>query len=136
MPTCGNDLCLEGKVDLVLEAARILAQHGCHDDAASRAYYAAYHATSAAMVHADVPVPSRGTARSSSKRYFRHDDLPADALAAGVLDDETCDRLEKLREWRVRADYYPDELTARQAELALVSAEKVVGHTSKTGGGT
>jgi hypothetical protein len=58
--------------------------------------------------------------------YFHHRQLPSEAVEAGVLDTRASDELEKLQIWRVAADYFEDELTVDEAELAFKTADAFV----------
>jgi len=107
-----------------LDAARALLglEDPCPNAAVSRAYYAAYHACWFAMNEAGYETPEA----RPGVFYFHHGDLPSEACEAGVLDTRASDALEQLRIWRVRADYFQDELTVQQAELAVGTADVFV----------
>lgn len=107
-----------------LDAARALLEleDPCPNAAVSRAYYAAYHACWFAMNEAGYETPE---ARPGIF-YFHHGDLPSEASEAGVLDTWASDELEKLRVWRVSADYLEDEVTVDEAELAFKTADAFV----------
>ncbi len=78
---------------------------------ASRAYYAAYQA----VAHV---AQTRGMPFTSEKGYYRHDSLPDEAHASGILDRERRVELEILRDLRVKADYRDDFLDREEADLA------------------
>jgi uncharacterized protein (UPF0332 family) len=107
-----------------LDAARALLEleDPCPNAAVSRAYYAAYHACWFAMNEAGYETPE---ARPGIF-YFKHRQLPSKASEVGVLDTSASDELEKLRTWRVAADYLEDELTVEEAELAFEAADAFV----------
>lgn len=73
-------------------------REGLHNAAASRAYYAAYHAV-AHVAQRD------GIEFTSERCYYRHDTLPDDALGWGILDDEQRLDLSELLGLRIKADY-------------------------------
>lgn len=107
-----------------LAAARVLldVEDPCPNAAASRAYYAAYHACWHAMNEAGFPTPEvrRGI------HYFMHDSLPYEALGAGVFDEQASEGLFNLRELRAAADYMEEELTVEHARKALELATAIV----------
>lgn len=88
--------------------------------AASRAYYAAYHAvaTAASMRGHDFT--------DSEKDYFRHDSLPDDVVAWGILDDEQAADLQLLYQRRIKADYYEEHVSDDEARTALEIAAELV----------
>lgn len=81
--------------------------------AASRAYYAAY------LAIADTAQRSRRRFTDSDATYYRHDTLPDDAFAWRILDDDRRDDLRWLRDLRIKADYYEDQVTFEEASEAL-----------------
>ncbi len=88
--------------------------------AASRAYYAAYQAV------ADCAQRDGLTFDSSEPRYYRHDTLPDRALDWGILDDDSRDDLSRLRDLRVKADYYEDQVHYDEASEAAAMAQQLV----------
>jgi uncharacterized protein (UPF0332 family) len=109
-----------------LAAARLLleAEDPCPNAAASRAYYAAYQACWAAMVHEEGIEPPE--VRPGSK-YFRHADLPHEARDAGVLDERESKLLADLCDLRVEADYYEDvDVTVEEVGGALQRVDSLV----------
>ena len=74
-----------------LAAARVLleVEDPCPNAAASRAYYAAYHACWHAMNEAGITTPEV----RAGIYYFLHDPLPYEARRAGVLDDQASEGL-------------------------------------------
>ena len=107
-----------------LSAARVLLEieEPCPNAAASRAYYAAYHACWHAMNEAGIPTPEV----RPGIYYFLHEPLPRDAVAVGVLDEQASDALDWLVQLRVGADYLVEELTAELARDALEMATSFV----------
>jgi uncharacterized protein (UPF0332 family) len=107
-----------------LTAARVLleVEDPCPNAAASRAYYAAYHACWHAMNEAGIPTPEV----RPGVYYFLHDPLPYEAHEAGVIDDPASQGLLDLRELRVAADYLDEELTVDHARKALETAKVIV----------
>jgi hypothetical protein len=88
--------------------------------AASRAYYAAYQAV------ADCAQRNGLGFDSSQPRYYRHDTLPDRALDWGILDDDSRDGLSRLRDLRVKADYYEDQVHYDEASEAAAIAQRLV----------
>lgn len=79
--------------------------------AASRAYYAAYLADSALRRRRDF------TAHGAT--YYRHDTLPDEAMAWRIIDADQGDDLRWLRDLRIKADYYEDQVSLEEASQAL-----------------
>jgi uncharacterized protein (UPF0332 family) len=88
--------------------------------AASRAYYAAYQAV------ADCAQRDGLAFDSKEPRYYRHDTLPDRALDWGVLSDDSRDDLSRLRDLRVKADYYEDQVHYDEASEAAAMAQQLV----------
>jgi uncharacterized protein (UPF0332 family) len=107
-----------------LAAARVLldVEEPCPNAAASRAYYAAYHACWHAMNEAGIPTPEVRPGVS----YFLHDPLPHEARRAGVLDDRASEGLHELVRLPVAADYLEEDLTVERAREALEMATAIV----------
>ena len=107
-----------------LEAARVLLgqKDPCTNAAASRAYYAAYHACWSAMNERHIRTPEV----RPGVHYFQHDKLPWEALQRRVLDRGASRDLEELRELRVTADYFEDDLTVSEVTRALERANAFV----------
>ncbi|REG25199.1 hypothetical protein ATI61_113263 [Archangium gephyra] len=107
-----------------LAAARVLldVEDPCPNAAASRAYYAAYHACWHAMNEAGIPTPEV----RPGIYYFLHEPLAYEAYRAGVLDDQTSEGLYELVRLRVSADYLEEELTVARAREALEKAMAIV----------
>ena len=96
--------------------------NACPNAAASRAYYAAYHACWQAMNEAGIPTPEV----RPGVYYFLHEPLLRDAVAAGVLDREASKALDWLAELRVAADYAVDDVTVELVMQALETATRFV----------
>jgi uncharacterized protein (UPF0332 family) len=109
-----------------LSAARVLldVEDPCPNAAASRAYYAAYHACWHAMNEAGIPTPEVRPGVS----YFQHEPLPYVACRAGVLDTRLSEELGGLIELRVDADYLEQDVTVEEARDALAAATFIVRH--------
>jgi uncharacterized protein (UPF0332 family) len=107
-----------------LAAARVLleTEDPCPNAAASRAYYAAYHATWHAMNEVGVPTPEV----RPGVYYFLHEPLPGDAIEVGVLDGQAGKALRWLAQLRVEADYVVDDLTVELVREALEMAASLV----------
>ena len=88
--------------------------------AASRAYYAAYLAV------ADRAQRDGLAFDSKEPRYYRHDTLPERARDWGILDDDSRDDLSRLRDLRVKADYYEDQVHYDEASEAAAMALQLV----------
>jgi uncharacterized protein (UPF0332 family) len=103
-----------------LAAARVLLddEEPCPKAAASRAYYAAYHACWFAMNAVGIPTPEV----RPGVYYFLHEPLPYEARRAGILDTQASDVLTGLAQMRVTADYLEDELTVEQVRAAVERA--------------
>jgi uncharacterized protein (UPF0332 family) len=103
-----------------LAAARVLLddEDPCPNAAASRAYYAAYHACWHAMNEAGIPTPEV----RPGVYYFQHEPLPYEARRVGILDTQASDVLTGLALMRVTADYLEDELTVEQVRTAVAQA--------------
>jgi uncharacterized protein (UPF0332 family) len=116
---------LEEKAKENLEAAERLlpdeaGREGLFNAVASRSYYAAYLAV------ADRALQHGVEFTDDERSYFRHDRLPRDAKAWGILDDEGVEDLEILHSLRIRADYLEDQIEVDEASLAYDGAERLV----------
>lgn len=109
-----------------LAAARVLldVDEPCPNAAASRAYYAAYHACWHAMNAVGIPTPEV----RPGVYYFLHDPLSHEARRAGVLDAQVSEWLFELLELRVAADYLEEDVTVEEAREALEAAAAIVRH--------
>jgi uncharacterized protein (UPF0332 family) len=88
--------------------------------AASRAYYAAYQAV------ADCALRDGLDFDSPAPRYYHHDTLPDRVFDWGILDDDSRDGLSRLRDLRVKADYYEDQVHYDEASEAAAMAQRLV----------
>src|SRR5690606_22783757 len=116
---------LDEKARENLEAAERLlpneaGREGLFNAAASRIYDAAYHAVADRALQTGMAYTDLG------KRYFRHDRLPDDAKAWGLLDADEAEELEILYSLRIRADYLEDRVDLDEASLAYIGAERLV----------
>ena len=101
-----------------IEAAETLCAAGLFDDAASRAYYAAFHAASAALMERGLTFKKHGALIGAVHRYL---------VNAGAINVETGKWLAWLFELRAIGDYgeivHVDQDLAR---LALTRARALV----------
>ena len=88
--------------------------------AASRAYYAAY------LTIADLAQRDRRAFDSSLSEYYRHDTLPNNAFHWALIDDELREDLTWLRDLRVKADYWEDQVSQEEASEAATVATRFV----------
>ena len=108
------------KADEMLSSANRDVAAGDYGDAASRAYYAVFHAISAALAGRGLSFSSHSQTIGAFNREF---------VKTGVFPPETSRRLQRLFEDRQIADYdwkrHVDEETAKQdvADAAWVVAE-------------
>ena len=115
----------DGKAHENIDAAERLlpddsgGRDGLFNAAASRAYYAAYHA----VAH---DAQRRQRAFTSDKEYYRHDELPADAARWGILDADQAEDLGWLLQLRLKADYYEDHVEVDEASEAFEVARALV----------
>jgi uncharacterized protein (UPF0332 family) len=87
----------------------------------SRAYYAAYLAVADRAQRVNRAFTDRNTT------YYRHDTLPDDAYRWRIIGDDHRDDLRWLRDLRIKADYYEDQVTLEEASEALDVAAHLVG---------
>lgn len=87
---------------------------------ASRSYYGVYLAVADRAQQAQRPMTS------SDRGWYRHDELPEDALAWGLLDLDARDDLTWLYGLRIKADYLEDQVSHEEASLALEVAQRMV----------
>lgn len=101
-----------------LEAARTLCEAGLFDDAASRAYYAAFHAASAALMAHGLTFKKHGAIIGAVHKQFIH---------PGEVSGETGKWLTWLFELRSVGDYGEIlHVGEDQARLALKRAQTLV----------
>jgi uncharacterized protein (UPF0332 family) len=118
-----------------LEAAERLLpdESGCvealSNAAASRAYYAAY------LAIADGAQQEKRGYTAGGATCYRHDSLPDDARAWGLIDHDQSDDLRLLYNLRIKADYYEDQVSLEEASSALDVArgllESVLGESAR-----
>lgn len=101
-----------------LESAALLLQASDHDGTASRAYYAAFHALSAAFSLEGV-------------QHTKHSQLEAavhrDLIRSGRFDVSVGKALSTLRDFRARGDYGgKDHVTLEAATKAIEAARLVL----------
>jgi uncharacterized protein (UPF0332 family) len=117
---------LDEKAKENLEAVERLVSTGAGDvlplcnAAASRAYYAAYLAV------ADRAQQERRRFDSTQSEYYRHDTSPDNAQRWTILDADLRDDLSWLRDLRVKADYWEDQVSYEEASEAASVAERFV----------
>jgi uncharacterized protein (UPF0332 family) len=88
--------------------------------AASRAYYAAYLAV------ADCAQRGGRDFDSPRSEYCRHDTFPDNALRWTILDADSRDDLCWLRDLRVKADYWEDQVSYDEASEAADVAKQFI----------
>ncbi|HEY4238205.1 MAG TPA: HEPN domain-containing protein [Kofleriaceae bacterium] len=113
---------LVDKAEENLEAAERLLGDGTdplNNAAASRAYYAAYQAVCDCAFR---------SGRTPSREYFRHDELPRDAVVWRILDRERGRKMRVLMATRVKADYWKEAVDYAEAAGALEAATDIVSH--------
>ena len=88
--------------------------------AASRAYYAAYLAISYRAMRWGYPFTDR------AGLYYRHDTLPDDAIAWGILDRRIAALFRDLYHLRLTADYSSGSASLEQASDAYDVARAIV----------
>lgn len=99
-----------------LQAARQLASGGYYDFAASRAYYAAFYAATAVLLHEGLELSKHSAVLASIHQRF---------VKTGKLDKEQGKTLNWLFELRSVGDYGGAAHVSRQeAEQAIEAAEK------------
>ena len=99
-----------------IQAARQLASGGYHDFAASRAYYAAFYAATAVLLHEGLELSKHSAVIASIHQRF---------VKTGKLDQEHGKALNWLFELRGVGDYGGTAHVSRQeVEQALEAAEK------------
>lgn len=101
-----------------LRSAELLAAAGDHDGAASRAYYAAFHALSALF-------------ESEGRTFTKHGQIEGalhrDLIREGRLDTSVGKSYSTLREYRTRGDYGGlQHVSPAAAALAIACANDVV----------
>ena len=100
-----------------LQAARLLADHGFHAQAVSRAYYAAFYAASEALL-------ALGETRSKHSGVIAA--FASLVVKAEGVDEEIGRAVRLLFDQRSVADYGDESVSSERAEAALEEAAKVV----------
>jgi uncharacterized protein (UPF0332 family) len=101
-----------------LRAARVLLDADAPGDAASRAYYAAFHAVSAALLSIEQTYSSHGQVLGAFNRYFVH---------AGHVPRDFTTVLTRLYEDRQAGDYdFAASVGTEDASQDIADAERVV----------
>lgn len=117
---------LDEKAKENLEAVERLVSAGTGDllplnnAAASRAYYAAYLAV------ADRALRDGRGFDSTGSEYYRHDTFPDNAVRWSILDADLRDDLSWLRDLRVKADYWEDQVSYEEVSDAAGVAEQFI----------
>jgi uncharacterized protein len=102
--------------DDALQAASALLQLGLHNDAVSRAYYAAFHYARALLLLEGLePKTHRGVVALLLERYEKQGRLEAGAVSV----------LARLQTFRGLADYAATERIAKDREAAEVDAARL-----------
>ncbi|OGV78228.1 MAG: hypothetical protein A3K19_04735 [Lentisphaerae bacterium RIFOXYB12_FULL_65_16] len=104
--------------DEALRAARVLLEAGLFNDAVSRAYYAAFHWASAALMSRGVEAKThRGTIQMFGLHFVKTRVLPREEAA----------RLTELETFRELSDYaVAARFTREEAESAIDAAEAFI----------
>jgi hypothetical protein len=113
-----------------LDAARHLLEleEPCSNAAATRAYYAAYHAVWARLQELGEQVPEV----RPGARYFPHrpskdlESIGDTAERLGALADAEIADLEILWAYRVKADYKPDDVVDAEARECIRASDRIV----------
>lgn len=106
------------KADAALRAARALAGLGLWDDAVSRAYYAAFHAATAALYSAGLRA---GTHRGVHGLLYQH------FVQTGRLGRQVTKDLAALQRYREQADYSTEiRFDAATAPEEIDRADRIV----------
>lgn len=88
---------------------------------ASRAYYAAY------LAIADTARQQDRDYTGMDATYYRHDSLPDDARAWGIISPEEGEILRWLYHLRIKADYLEDQVSLEEASYAVERARMLLG---------
>lgn len=110
-----------------LASAKMLVGAGHSDDAASRAYYAAFHAATALLVHEGLDFSKHSAVISAIHRRF---------VKPGQLDRDIGKSLNWLFDLRSIGDYGEvQHVPLQQADEAVAAAERFVAAVEKLLGG-
>lgn len=107
------------RAEKALRSAKLLLEHGELEDAASRAYYAMFHATRAILFSKGVRARThKGTISLFGERIVKK----------GVLDEKYADALRKAFDLRQKSDYeLYAELDEELVRKTVNNAEKFIG---------
>jgi hypothetical protein len=107
-----------GRDNEALSAARLLLKAGLLNDAVSRAYYAAYHWTSALLLSKGMePKTHRGKIQLLSLHFVR----------TGLIGEDAAAHLSRLEDFREASDYSAAVVFSRKdAENAVQRAESFI----------
>ena len=108
------------------EAAKLLVAKSYFESAASRAYYAVYLM---AWHFLDVRGENPQDESRDGNSYWRHYDFP-DRLCDeyGVIGPIQRKNFELLRHYRIKADYYLDEIEEYEAKRSILFANELILH--------
>jgi uncharacterized protein (UPF0332 family) len=104
-----------------LAAAEALIAANCPNAAIGRAYYAAYQAIWHELEEMGYEPPLH-----NGRRYWRHDTFPDDILKMGTVDEAEAELVRELRDYRVLADYRPDDLSLELARVLFAEVRELV----------
>ena len=106
------------KAQTTLAAAKELHGRGYYDDAASRAYYALFHALQAALLTKDLAVSKHSAVLAAFNTHF---------IRPGLLTDPPFRVIKRLSKDRQNGDYqYGWNTTAERCQLDIADAERTI----------
>ena len=115
---------LEKAAEAISGANRELAAHA-YNNAANRAYYAAYHAALAALWVERIR-PASGMVGSLSHQLAQAEWAGELVRRRHLYPADTRGTLQELRALRERADYWRRHITGRQARHAVAQSQRLV----------
>jgi len=106
------------RAEKALKSAKLLQENGEHEDAASRAYYAMFHAARAILFNKGISAKThRGTISIFGEKIVKQ----------RILSEEYADMLRKAFDLRQKSDYeLYTELNAEIVKEAIKNAEKFI----------
>ena len=106
------------RAEKALKSAKLLQENGELEDAASRAYYAMFHAARAILFNKGISAKThRGTISIFGEKIVKQ----------GILNEEYADMLRKAFDLRQKSDYeLYTELNAETVKEAIKNAEKFI----------
>ena len=106
------------RAEKALKSAKLLQENGELEDAASRAYYAMFHAARAILFNKGISAKThRGTISIFGEKIVKQ----------GILSEEYADMLRKAFDLRQKSDYeLYTELNAETVKEAIKNAEKFI----------